>query len=140
MNERGEIATVVTVAVSTIGVGGAVVAVSEGATNNATFALAILGIIGTLLSAATWLNRRWNSALGDRITEAITAAIDPLETRASRMEDRQVSFQRQYEDDRLSDRRRGAAIEAVAERNRIAAQDGRWDDLEPLPPFGPDHP
>lgn len=143
--DGGEIATAMTVAVSAAGITGIVMAVSEESARNATFGQAVLGIVVILLGGATWLNRRWNRALEDRITSAITKAINPLDSkvdalqmRAGRMEERQVTFQRQYEDDRLRDRERGKAIEAVAERNRQAAQDGRWDDLEPLPPFSPD--
>jgi urease gamma subunit len=90
-SDNGEVASVLVIGASTLGVGSlvlvakdaAVVAVSDNTANNANFVLALLGIISIMLTAATWLNRRWNRALEDRIKEAISTATKPIQPDAN---------------------------------------------------------
>jgi hypothetical protein len=144
VTDRGEIATVVAVGVASGGIGAITLAVSEGAARNANFTQAILGIVVILLGGATWVNNRWNKRMESRITASIAEAVKPLgdkidtlEDSRKRMEERQVNFQRQYEDDRLADARRAERIFATAEANRVAAEAAGIEGLTPLPT---DHP
>lgn len=147
MTDRGEVATAVVVAVSSVGVTGVVVAVSDSTANNASFTLAVIGIITALLSAATWLNRKWNRALEHRIVTAVNAAIDPVlnklderfdkaDVRIDRAEARQLGIQEQIRD--VSERldagiEQSREVFAVAEQNRLAAEAAGIDGLKRLP-------
>lgn len=140
MRDRGEVATGMAVIVASGGIGAIVVAVSEDAARNANFTQAVLGIVVILLGGATWVNNRWNKRMERRITDAISSAVKPIEDKVDalegsrkRMEQRQVEFQRQYEDDRLADARRAERIFAAAEQNRIAAEEHGIEGLKPLP-------
>lgn len=147
MSDRGEVATAVVVAVSSVGVTGVVVAVSDSTANNASFTLAVIGIVTALLSAATWINRKWNRALEHRISLAIQHAIEPVldklderfdkaDTRIDRAEARQLGIQQQLRDvsERLdSGIAQSREIFAVAEQNRQAAEDAGIKGLQRLP-------
>jgi lysyl-tRNA synthetase class II len=139
MKDRGEVASGVAVLVASGGIA-AIVAVSEDAARNANFTQAVLGIVVILLGGATFVNRRWNKSLEARITNAIAEAVKPIEEKMDglednrkRMEERQVTFQRQYEDDRLTDRRRADQIFEAAEHNRLAAEAAGIEGLQRLP-------
>jgi len=145
--DQGEIATAVVVAVSSVGVTGVVLAVSDNAANNASFTLALIGIISALLTAATWLNRKWNRALEHRISLAINHAIEPVldklderfdkaDVRIDRTEARQLGIQEQLRDvsERLDNGiAQSREIFAVAEQNRQAATAAGIEGLQRLP-------
>jgi hypothetical protein len=83
MNDSGEAVTGMVVGVATVGVTGVVLAVSDNAVNNATFAVALLTIIGALLTTATWVNKRWNHALEERIRHALDVRTRPIQPDAN---------------------------------------------------------
>jgi uncharacterized protein HemX len=81
--EGGEIATVLTVGVATLSTGGAVLAVSDNTANNATFAVAILTIIGILLSGATVIYKRGNQKLQEHLIAVIREQTKPIQPDAN---------------------------------------------------------
>jgi hypothetical protein len=83
MNDSGEAVTGMVVGVATVGVTGVMLAVSESAANNATFTVALLTIIGALLTTATWVNKRWNRALEERIRHALDVRTRPIQPDAN---------------------------------------------------------
>ena len=122
-------------AVATIAAGApmVVLAVSEEAARNAQFSAAVFAAIlgfGTILA--------WFARTGIKIMrklddlDSMRTAVKELRIYAQSIGDQQVTLDR-YEADRKSDRDEAAAIFAMAEVNRIAAEESGVTGTHPLP-------
>jgi hypothetical protein len=131
MTDRGTAELVVAATIGVVGTISAgapmvVLAVSEEAARTSQFAAALVGAIIGFGSILAWFARTAWRAMKKLDT------LDSLSVLANDMADRQVTIER-YEADRAQDRAEAAAIFAVAEQNRKAAEESGVTGLSALP-------